>query len=163
MTVPQQLGLYYSGVTRFGSAFAQDLRDLFEAHVGCQLELLPDATIRTEIVYGRSNALSVDWIVVTDELVLLVEVKSERPTWHLSLASEQRISEVNRMLGRANTQIDNTAALIASGQKESAGIPTNRPVHGLIVTTEPFHIINAPVQRPQLAATTVPVTVCSIS
>lgn len=36
-------------------------------------------------------------------------------------------------------------------------------MHGLIVTMEPFHIVNAPVQRPQLPATTVPVTVCSIS
>ncbi|MFF3547514.1 hypothetical protein ACFYXD_37495 [Streptomyces platensis] len=41
-------------------------------------------------------------------------------------------------------------------------MPTDRPVHGLIVTMEPFHIVNAPVQRPQLPATTVPVTVCSI-
>ncbi|CAM5344148.1 putative protein OS=Streptomyces griseomycini OX=66895 GN=FHS37_007658 PE=4 SV=1 [Streptomyces griseomycini] len=157
------LGIYYTGVARFGNAFAQDLGDLFEAYVGRQLGLLPDATVHPEIVYGRGNALSVDWIVVTEELVLLVEVKSVRPTAHLRLASEQRVDEVKRMLGRAYEQIDNTAALIAGGQKEFAGVPTDRPVHGLIVTMEPFHIVNAPVQRPQLPATTVPVTVCSIS
>ncbi|MEV0695482.1 hypothetical protein [Streptomyces sp. NPDC050388] len=157
------LGIYYTGAARYGDAFTQDLGDLFEAYVGRQLGLLPDATVQPEIVYGRSKALSVDWIVVTEELVLLVEVKSVRPTAHLRLASEQRIDEVRRMLGRAYEQIDNTAALIAGGQKEFAGVPTDRPVHGLIVTMEPFHIVNAPVQRPQLPATEVPVTVCSIS
>ncbi|MFI0772839.1 hypothetical protein ACH4TQ_49640 [Streptomyces sp. NPDC021218] len=157
------LGIYYTGVARFGNVFAQDLGDLFEAYVGRQLHLLPEAVVRPEIVYGRSKARSVDWIVITEELVLLVEVKSVRPTWHLRLASEQRVDEVNRMLGRAYEQIDNTAALIAGGQKEFGEVPTDRPVHGLIVTMEPFHIVNAPVQRPQLPTTTVPVTVSSIS
>lgn len=95
--------------------------------------------------------------------MLLVEVKSVRPTTHLRLAGERRVDEVRRMLGRAYGQIDNPAALVAGGQKEFAGVPSDRPVHGLIVTMEPFHIVNAPVQRPQLRATTVPVTVCSIS
>ncbi|MEU1502888.1 hypothetical protein [Streptomyces sp. NPDC005732] len=157
------LGIYYTGVARFGDAFTQDLGDLFEAYVGRQLGLWPHATVLPEIAYGRDNALSVDWIVVTDELVLLVEVKSVRPTWHLRLASERRAAEVNRMLGRAYGQIDKTAALIASGRKEFAEVPTDRPMHGLIVTMEPFHIVNAPVQRPQLPATAVPVTACSIS
>jgi hypothetical protein len=157
------LGIYYTGVARFGDAFAQDLGDLFEAYVGRQLGLLPDATVRPEIVYGRNKARSVDWIVVTAELVLLVEVKSVRPTWHLRLATDKRVKEVNRMLGRAYEQIDHTAGLIASGQKEFAEVPTDRPVHGLVVTMEPFHIVNAPMQRPQLPDTTVPVTVSSIS
>ncbi|MFD5309986.1 hypothetical protein [Streptomyces ardesiacus] len=157
------LGIYYTGVDRFGAAFAQDLGDLFEAYVGRQLGLLPDATILPEIVYGQNQALSVDWIVVTEELVLLVEVKSVRPTVHLRLANERRAKELQRMLGRAYEQIDRTAALIASGRKEFAGVPTDRPVQGLIVTMEPFHIVNAPLQRPLLPTTTVPVTVCSIS
>ncbi|MGW0298141.1 hypothetical protein ACWDYK_15750 [Streptomyces anthocyanicus] len=157
------LGIYYTGVARFGNAFAQDLGDLFEAYVGRQLGLLPDARVQPEIVYGQNQALSVDWIVVTEELVLLVEVKSVRPTAHLRLANERRVDELKRMLGRAYEQIDHTAALIASRRKEFAGVPADRPVHGLIVTMEPFHIVNAPVQRPQLPTTTVPVTVCSIS
>lgn len=157
------LGIYYTGVARFGNAFAQDLGDLFEAYVGRQLGLLPDATVLPEIVYGQNQALSVDWIVVTEELVLLVEVKSVRPTAHLRLATERRVSELQRMLGRAYEQIDRTAALIASGHREFAKVPADRPVQGLIVTMEPFHIVNAPLQRPLLPATTVPVTVCSIS
>ncbi|TWF92357.1 hypothetical protein FHX80_12677 [Streptomyces brevispora] len=157
------LGIYYTGVTRFGNAFAQDLGDLFEAYVGRQLALLPETTVEPEIIYGQNQARSVDWIVVLEELVLLVEVKSVRPTAHLRLATEQRVSEVQRMLGRAFEQIDNTAALISSGRREFAGVPAGRPVHGLVVTMEPFHIVNAPGQRPHLPDTTVPVTVCSIS
>ncbi|MDT0616281.1 hypothetical protein RM812_40005 [Streptomyces sp. DSM 40712] len=157
------LGIYYTGVAKFGGAFAQDLGDLFEAYVGRQLGLLPDATVLPEIAYGQNQALSVDWIVITEELVLLVEVKSVRPTAHLRLANERRGDELQRMLGRAYEQINHTAALIASGRKEFAVVPTDRPVHGLIVTMEPFHIVNAPLQRPLLPATTVPITVCSIS
>ncbi|MBT2546566.1 hypothetical protein J7E99_39440 [Streptomyces sp. ISL-44] len=67
------------------------------------------------------------------------------------------------MLGRAYQQIDNTAALIAERQPEFASIPADRPVHGLIVTMEPFHIANAPFQRAQQPSTSVPVTVCSAS
>ncbi|WP_199826260.1 hypothetical protein [Streptomyces sp. SBT349] len=157
------LGIYYTGVARYGDAFAQDLGDLFEAYVGRQLRLLPNAMVRPEIVYGSNQARSVDWIVVTDELVLLVEVKSTRPTWHLRLATDERVEELNRRLGHAYNQIDNTAKLIASGRREFTDIPADRPFHGLVVTMEPFHIVNAPVQRPQLPATTVPVTACGIS
>jgi hypothetical protein len=156
------LGIYYTGAARFGNAFTQDLGDLFEAYVGRQLGLLPDAAVLPEIAYGQSQ-LSVDWIVVTEELVLLVEVKSVRPTAHLRLANERRVKELQRMLGHAYEQIDRTAALIASGRREFAEVPADRPVLGLIVTMEPFHIVNAPLQRPLLPATTVPVTVCSIS
>ncbi len=157
------LGIYYTGVARYGTPFTEDLGDLFEAYVGRQLRLLPDAEVRPEIVYGTNQARSVDWIVVTDELVLLVEVKSVRPTQHLRLATDKRVEEINRMLGRAYRQIDHTAELIASQRAEFTDVPTGRPVHGLIVTMEPFHIVNSPLQRPQLPATAVPVTVGSIS
>lgn len=155
------LGIYYTGVARYGNAFTQDLGDLFEAYIGRQLDLWPEAEVVPEIIYGRDNKRSVDWIVVTDELVLLVEVKSVRPTQHLRLATDRRVEEVRRMLGRAYEQIDNTAALIASRQKEFTSIPADRPVQGLIVTMEPFHIVNAPFQRAQQPSTAVPVSVCS--
>ncbi|MEU2346757.1 hypothetical protein ABZ745_33915 [Streptomyces sp. NPDC013082] len=78
------------------------------------------------------------------------------------LVLDQYFNMLQRMLSRAYEQIDNTAALIGSGRKEFAKVPTDRPVHGLIVTMEPFHIVNAPMQRPLLPAITVPVTVCSV-
>ncbi|MFB7301332.1 hypothetical protein [Streptomyces rubiginosohelvolus] len=156
------LGIYYTGMARHRSAFAQDLGDLFEAYVGRQLGLWPEAEVVSEITYGRDNKRSVDWIVVTDELVLLVEVKSVRPTQHLRLATDKRVEEARRMLGRAYEQIDNTATLIARRQKEFMSIPADRPVQGLIVTMEPFHIANAPFQRIRQPSAAVPVSVCSV-
>ncbi|MFE2473183.1 hypothetical protein [Streptomyces mirabilis] len=155
------LGIYHTGVARYGNAFAQDLGELFEAYVGRQLCLWPNAEVIPEITYGPGNSLSVDWIVVTDDLVVLVEVKSVRPTQHLRLATDKRVDEVQRMLGRAYTQIDNTAALIARREKEFVSVPTDRPVQGLIVTMEPFHTVNGPAQRAHLPRTAVPVSVCS--
>ncbi|MFI8419943.1 hypothetical protein [Streptomyces sp. NPDC085479] len=155
------IGIYYTGVARHGSAFAQDLGELFEAYVGRQLALWPQAEVVPEITYGRGNQRSVDWIVIADELVLLVEVKSVRPTQHLRLATDKRAEEARRMLGRAYEQIDNTAALIARRQKEFTSIPADRPVQGLIVTMEPFHIANAPFQRARQPSAAVPVSVCS--
>jgi hypothetical protein len=65
------------------------------------------------------------------------------------------------MLGRAYKQIDNTADLIAKRQKEFTSIPADRPVQGLIVTMEPFHIANAPFHGAHQPDTSVPVLVCS--
>ncbi|MFJ6123943.1 hypothetical protein ACIQKE_02510 [Streptomyces griseoviridis] len=157
------LGIYYTGVARYGNAFAQDLGELFEAYVGRQLDLWPGAEVVPEIIYGRQNKRSVDWIVVTDELVLLVEVKSVRPTQHLRLATDRRVEEVRRMLGKAYEQIDNTAELIRKRQKEFITIPADRPVQGIIVTMEPFHIANTPFHRAHQPDTSVPVSVCSAS
>ncbi|MGV9706448.1 hypothetical protein [Streptomyces sp. NPDC003483] len=150
-------------MARYGSAFSQDLGELFEAYVGRQLRLWSNAEVIPEIAYGPGNSVSVDWIVVTEELVVLVEVKSVRPTQHLRLATDKRVDEVRRMLGRAYTQIDNTAALIARQAKEFSTVPTDRPVQGLIVTMEPFHTVNGPGQRVHLPKTEIPVAVCSAS
>lgn len=157
------LGLFYTGMHRYDKAFADDLGDLFEAYVGRQLDLLPDAVVHPEVVYGPGNSRGVDWIVVTDDLVLLVEAKSTRPTWHLRLGTEERTTEIRKRLAKGFKQIERTGGLIASGQREFAGIPSDRPRRGLLVTMEPFHLAHTRAQRDHLPATTMPVTVCSIS
>ena len=78
------LGLYYLGVEYFGNSFAQELGDLFEQYIGRQLRLLPDVEVHSEVIYCDERR-SVDWIVVFDDLVLLIEVKSTRPTQELRL------------------------------------------------------------------------------
>ncbi|MDN3270914.1 hypothetical protein [Streptomyces sp. MA15] len=82
----------------------------------------------------------------TGEPGLPVEVKSVRPTAHLRLVNERRGDALKRMFARAYEQIDHTAALITDGRKEFTGVPADRPVHGSIMTMEPFRIVNAPVQ-----------------
>ncbi|WP_146046124.1 hypothetical protein [Streptomyces cahuitamycinicus] len=72
------LGLYYMGIAHVGNDFAKERGDLFEQYAGRQLGQLADAEIHPEIIY-RDERRSVDRIVVFDDLVLLVEVKSTRP------------------------------------------------------------------------------------
>lgn len=73
------LGIYYTGDARFGNAFAQDLGELFEAYVGRQLGLLPDAMVHSEIVYGQNQALSVDSIISPHVAGLVVGVLEQTP------------------------------------------------------------------------------------
>ncbi|MEU9547298.1 hypothetical protein [Streptomyces mirabilis] len=158
------LGLYFTGLEGLGEAFANDLGELFEQYVGRQLHLLPDASVHPEIVYTeqRDEKKSIDWIVVFDDLVLLVEVKSVRPTMQLRLGAKDFATELTAKLKKAFGQIDKTAALIAAGKEEFAHIPADRPVLGMVVTMEPYHMINAPEFRSVLPAGVVSTTIAAI-
>ncbi len=158
-------GIYYSGIARYGCDFAHDLGDLFEQYVGRQLGLLPEAVVHPEIIYteGRGEEKSVDWFVVFDDLVLLVEAKSARPTASLRLGPVDFEKELNTKLSKAVEQIDRSASKIASGDPAFAHIPADRPLLGMVVTMEPYHMVNAPEFRGVLAQSTVPVTVASVS
>jgi hypothetical protein len=159
------LGLYHTGVEHFGDAFAQDFGELLEQYVGRQLHLLPDANVLPEIRYksGRDKRSSVDWIVIFDDLVLLVEVKSRRPTQSLRLASVDRIDELSRMLAHAYEQIETTAILITEGDPAFAAVPADRQILGLIVTQEPFHVANAPFRRQYMPPASTSIAVAGVS
>ncbi|MGI5473302.1 hypothetical protein [Streptomyces sp. CA-132043] len=59
---------------------------IFEQYIGRHLRLIPDAEVHPEIVYGKgSGQKSVDWFVGLEDLLLLIEVKSMRPTQDLRL------------------------------------------------------------------------------
>ncbi|MER8073850.1 hypothetical protein ABTZ59_37190, partial [Streptomyces sp. NPDC094034] len=104
---------------------------------------------------------SVDWIVIFDDLVLLVEVKSTRPTQQLRLGVLDRTSAALRQIKHAYQQLETTAALITDRNPSFRHIPADRPIHGLVVTMEPFHTANAPFQKEVRPNTDMPVTVCS--
>lgn len=156
------LGLFYTGINHFGNRFAQELGDLFEQYIGRQLRLMADATVHLEIIY-RDERRSVDWIVVFDDLLLLVEVKSTRPTQELRLGVLDRTSAALRQLKHAYEQIETTANLIKARQPAFAHIPADRPIQGLVVTMEPFHTANSPFQRDSQPKTETFITVCSAS
>lgn len=68
-------GIWYAGVSRWAEPFAEDVGDLFEQYVGRLLKTIPNATVYPEIHYDPDgDKRSVDWIVVRDNAVLLVEV-----------------------------------------------------------------------------------------
>ena len=47
-----------------------------------------------------------------------------------------------KKVGRAYEQIDVTAELIEKDRPKTATIPRDRPLRGLVVTLEPFHMVN---------------------
>jgi len=156
------LGIYYTGLNEWGTRFAADLGELFEIYVGRQLELLPDVTVLPEIAYGRRKGeRSVDWFAIFDDCVVLVEVKSTRPTEPVRLADSGVAETLGRMLGHAVEQLNTSAALVRSRHAGFEDVPPDRRMLGLIVTMEPFHTVNTPFTAGYLPACDIPFRVCS--
>jgi hypothetical protein len=152
-------GVYFTGLGYYGDRFARDLGHLFEQYIGRQLRLLAGAQVLPEITYSSrtGSRKTVDWIVVLPEVVLLVEVKSAIPTEPVRLGAPDAADAMVSKIGKAFTQIDVTAQLIADRHPALAAVPADRPVLGLAVTLEPFHVANAPFNL--LPAARTPVTV----
>jgi hypothetical protein len=132
---------------RWDTSFSDDLGPLFEAYVGRHLRLLPDAHVIPAIAYGRDNEQSIDWFVVMPEVVLVVEVKSVRPTDPVRRGGPQAAAELTRMLQKGFHQLRTSNDLIAARHPEFAAIPQDRPRVGLVITMESFHTVNSPFQR----------------
>ena len=86
-----------------------------------------------------------------------MEVKSAIPAEPVRLGTPEAADAVLDKLGKAFKQIDVTAQLIADRDPALAAVPADRPVLGLAVTLEPFHMANA--QFDPLPSTRTPVTV----
>ncbi|MCV7382220.1 hypothetical protein H7K14_00050 [Mycolicibacter longobardus] len=156
------LGLWYTGFDRWGKPFADDVGELFEQYVGRQLDLIPDAQVHPEIIFNNKQDRSVDWIVVCNSAVLLVEVKSARPTEAIRLGAGNVWAELGAKLAKAFQQIDKTSELISERNPEFRSIPDHLPRIGLIVTMEDFPSANYPDVRNKLnVSPSLPVCVCS--
>ena len=155
------LGIFYAGIAKWGNAFSDDVGPLFESYIGRQLRLLPAATVLPSIVYGKERAESVDWIVVFDNLILLVEVKSTRPSEQVRLGGQSAGDALTAALHRAVEQVDRTAALIRARHPAFAGIPKDRPLAALMVTMEPFFAADAPAVDKWVPRPSVPARFCS--
>ncbi|MFE1455736.1 hypothetical protein ACFW7K_12155 [Streptomyces sp. NPDC058735] len=116
-------GIYHTGREHFGPDFLQETGYLFEEYVGRQLRLIPDADVVSEITYRvkRNELQSVDWIVVFDDLVLLVEVKSMMPTENARLGLELGVAETDSKLARAYRQVNAASAQIDQRHPAFAG------------------------------------------
>ena len=158
------LGFWYAGFELWGRAFSDDVGELFEQYVGRQLGLIPNAVVYPEISYrdGRDEKLSVDWIVLNGGVVVLVEVKSARPTEPVWLGRDDAYDHIGNKLSKAFRQIDTTNQLIEDQHPEFRHIPNNLPRVGLIVTMEDFPIANAAPLRARLnICPSIPTSVCS--
>jgi len=156
------LGIYYAGLNLWGKPFADDLGDLLEQYIGNQLRLIPEADVEPGFRYDRDNKETVDFIVTLPELVVLVEVKSVRPTAAVRAGAPDAESELQRMLGKGVRQIERADNLINNAHPAFAHIPTDRPRAGLLVTMEDFHILNSGFHSPIFHRTSqLPISICS--
>lgn len=154
-------GLYYIGLDAFGPTFTDALGTMFENYVGSQLALLQYASVKPEIVYGKSSSRSVDYFIVTQDVVVLVEVKAARPVWATRLGDPLGDEDTTKKVGHAFTQIERTAEHIRSCHPDFSAIPGDRPLCGLVVTLEPFHFVNLGLYSDVLVQPSIPITVAS--
>jgi hypothetical protein len=152
-------GLYFIGLDVFGSRFTAALGCMFERYVGAQLRLLRHATVHDEVVYGSPERRTTDFFVVTDEVVVLVEVKASRPVLATRVGQPEGDEDIGKKIGNARTQILATAKLIEENHPAVADIPKGRPVRGLVVTLEPFHLVQTFLYEEVLGESPVPVTI----
>jgi hypothetical protein len=157
--------LYFTGLEVLGkdaaNAFTRDVGVVFQEYVGKQLRLMPGSTVVPEIVYGDSQR-SVDWFVVYDDLVVLVEAKSTRLS-HLARMGSGRLREdIERCIGKAFAQVARTDRLISEGHSAFADIPCDRPRIAIVVTMEPYWAANTPFVARFLPSPSVPTTIASI-
>jgi len=156
------IGVFYAGLEKFGKAFADDLGPLFEGYIGDHLRELHPGVI-DEVPYneGKNAKLSVDYIVPFDQCVLLVDVKSTRPTEEIRLGGPGATDKLRALLNHGIDQLSNTARLITDKHPSFTHIPADRPIIGLLVTMEPFPMVNTPFIASSLTGCTVPYRIAS--
>jgi hypothetical protein len=126
------------------------------------LSTIPDAQVYEEIVYAKGQNRSVDWIVVWDNVVLLVEVKAARSTEDIRKGTPEAWGDLANKLGRAHVQISKTDEKIAERHSKFSHIPHDLPRIGLIVTMEPYPFIDAGMIRSMIGASpAIPTRGCS--
>lgn len=135
--------IYYPAISEWGSDFSNDLGRRTEKYVGRLLRLIGQDRVLAEVSWGKPERRSVDFIWVADGAVILVESKSAR----MSLAGRTDMKEMaktaQRYLVQGRDQIDATANMIRQQHPAFASLPNDRPVIGLVVTSEPFYLGNA--------------------
>lgn len=159
--------LYYRGVAAYGAQqFGSDLGLLTQHYVGRQLRILePDAVVHPEIEYveAKRRRDSVDWFILFDSLVVMVEVKSARFGLLDRAAAGDYKKRVHGLLAKATQQLIETSKRLDSGLDRFAHIPESRPRIGVIVTGEPFYLANTRWTRgAELPQTDFPVVVASL-
>ena len=71
----------------------------------------------------RKADLSVDWFVIFDDCVVLVEVKSTRPTEPVRLADSGLEDALGKVLKHAVEQLNTSASMIRNRTTGFEGIP----------------------------------------
>jgi hypothetical protein len=155
--------LYYLGIKRWGVAFARDMGELLEDYIGRQLASMPGVEVHPEVTYTEKRDIikSVDWIVVFDNLVLLVEAKATRTPAAMRAADVTAQDTYQATLGKAFKQINRTYRALQVGMAAFDHIPKDLPVLGLVATLDPWYMANS-MAREFLPATDISTMVASV-
>jgi hypothetical protein len=156
------IGIIYAGLQRWGVAFTHDVGKLFEAYVGRQLTSRTEWTVLSEICYGRDDSLSVDWFVITDRYVVLIECKSALPTAAVREGSDRIIAAHVDKLDKSVRQLNRSRNAILAGVPEFRSVPRDLPLVGLSVTLGNFEMANQPDIRSAMTAADFPVAMVGV-
>jgi hypothetical protein len=153
-------GFTHLGMRRWGTKFSRDLGRLFEEYIGRQLELIAGAVILREIDFGtrKTPRKSVDWIVVTERMVVLIEVKASSPTEVIRQSAGDLFSGVRSKLAAAVDQLNKTADALGTHRSAFADVPVDRPVVGLVVTLGNFPSAPLAYRMGQLGQSKIPIS-----
>lgn len=135
--------IYYPAIRAWGSDFSNDLGLRTENYVGRLLRLVGQDRVLAQIIWGKPEHRSVDFIWVTDGAVILIESKSARMSLAGRTDMKAMAKTAERYLVEGRKQIDATADVIRQKHPAFASIPNDRPIVGLVVTSEPFYLGNA--------------------
>ena len=155
-------GLYFVGrdadPDAFG-AFTEDLGDRFERYVGAQLEFIQHAQVHPEIVYDDGKR-SVDYIIETPEVLILVEAKSAAPDIKTRSGIFPEDGEMQRKIEKACHQITTSAARIDQEHPDFPALD-GRPMRGLVVTREQYFNLPVVVLTDVVKPASIPTTIVS--
>jgi hypothetical protein len=155
-------GLYYAGAREWGETFTRELGAKVETYVGRQLKSQKDLEVYPEVAWGKPEQKSVDWFVVTDDALILIECKSGRLPLAARAGADSLKQSLRREIGKAYDQIGRTAEILGESHPEFSHLPRDRKLIGLVVTAEPFYGANSQFLRPDLPATSVPTLTLSL-
>ena len=139
--------------------FTSTLGCRFEDYVGEQLRFIENVFLHSEITYGSSQK-SVDYIIETDNVLVLVEAKSVAPDVETRSGIFPEEGNVHRNLTRACDQIDRTVTMIQEGHPSFPEL-MDRPMRGLVVTREQYFNLPLPFIVDVVQPASVPTTVIS--
>jgi len=151
--------IYYSIVSDLdndaANKFTRDIGLIFQHYVGRQLALIPGATVLEEIHYDNDQR-SVDWFLVTEKALVLIEAKATRMSHLGRMGADQLRSDIDRCLGRAQSQIERSDRLIRERHSAFESLPRELPRLGLTVTLEPYWATTNPYLNRLISEATIP-------
>lgn len=160
-------GIYYLGYDKHGENFTSHFGYEFQNYVGRQLELLSSTSgvrVLPEIRYGRKGNVrdTVDFFLLTDDVTILMEVKIYRPIQKVQEGAEEGYTHLQNRIQRAYNQIQRTYEDLQSGDIKGIELPNRGRLLGLIVTLDPFHLINDPMFDDTFIRPAIPTAIVSI-